>query len=300
MSKRDSISRFNLIIKLLKRKHSAFEAIRDYLEKESFIQMRDFNISKRTFQRDLADIREIFNIDIRYDLVNKVYYIDSNINPEYNDRLLEAFDTYNLLNMAESLSDIVFLERRQTQGTEHLYGLLHAIRNQVKITFIYVKFWDEKPTQRNVNPLALKEFRNRWYLMAVDRDDNQIKSFGLDRMSDLGITREKFKMPGNFDTHRHFRYCFGIVSPNHKEPTELVLSFTPFEGKYIKTLPLHQTQEILIDNKKEVRIKLTIFITHDLLMEILSFGDSVQVIHPPELVEEIVATYKSALKQYKA
>jgi len=287
MTKRESISRYNLIIKLLKRKSCTFEEIADYLSRESEIQDYDFNIS-----------RTIYSIDIRYDFIRKVYYMDFDQSPEFNDRLFEAFDTFNALNIRDSLSEIIHLEKRRPQGTENLYGLMHAIRQRKQIAFVHHKFWDDKPTLRNLEPFALKEFRNRWYLMGRDLGDNQIKSFALDRLTDLEITRYRFDMPDDFDMQQHFKYCFGIISPNNNEPRDIILSFTPLQGKYIKTLPLHESQEILVDNNKEVRIKITVFITHDLLMEILSFGDSVMVVEPPALVDEIVETYKSALRQY--
>ncbi|TVQ12030.1 MAG: WYL domain-containing protein [Bacteroidetes bacterium] len=299
MTKRESITRYNLIINKVKRTPCSFEDISDYLEKESEIQAYDFSVSKRTFQRDLNDIRSIYNIDIRYDYSRKVYYVDLDQSSEINERLLEAFDTFNALNVRENLADYIHLEKRRPQGTENLYGLLHAIRNCIEISFVHHKFWEDNPTVRTVQPYALKEFRNRWYIMGKDMLDNQIKSFALDRLTELDITRKKFGSAKDFDMHKHFKYCFGIISPNNTKPEEIILSFTPLQGKYIKTLPLHESQEVLLENEKEFRIKLTLFITHDLLMEILSFGDSVEVIEPPHLVDEIVSTYKSALKQYK-
>lgn len=300
MSKRESISRCNLIIKLLKKKSCTFEEISTYLKQESELQSYNFNVSKRTFQRDLADIRSIYNIDIKFDFEKKVYYMDFDHSPEFNERLFESFDIFNALNISDSLSDLIHLEKRRPQGTENLYGLLHAIRNRFQISFIHLKFWDDVPTVREVNPYALKEFRNRWYLMGLDKSDQKIKSFALDRLYDLSINpKQKFGKPSDFDMHKHFKYCFGIISPNNNTPCQIVLSFTPLQGKYIKSLPLHESQEILLDNESELKIRLTLFITHDLLMEILSFGDSVKVLEPPHLVEEIISTYKSALKQYK-
>ncbi len=299
MTKRESITRHNLIINKVKRTPCSFEEISRYLQYESEIQAYDFTISKRTFQRDLNDIRSIYNIDIQFDSRRKVYRVELDQSSEINERLLEAFDTFNALNVRENLADYIHLEKRRPQGTENLYGLLHAIRNRLQISFVHHKFWDDNPTVREVQPYALKEFRNRWYIMGKNLGDNKIKSFALDRLRDLDITKKKFGPPSEFDMHKHFKYCFGIISPNNQQPEEIILSFTPLQGKYIKTLPLHETQEILIDNKKEFRIKVTLFITYDLLMEILSFGDSVEVIHPPALVEEIVSTYRSALKQYE-
>ncbi len=298
MSKRESISRYNLIIKKLRKQPATFSTIDEYLAFESEIQEYNFRVSKRTFQRDLEDIRSIFNIDIQYDFSRKIYFIDTDDQPEVNDRILEAFDTFNALNITDRLSNYIHFEKRRPQGTEHLYGLLHAIKNQFQITFTYQKYWDDEVSCRIAEPLALKEFKNRWYIIANDLKDNRIKSFALDRLINLDITKKHFQFPVEFNVTEHFRFCFGIVSPNEHEPQEVILSFNAFQGKYIKSLPLHESQEIIVDSKEELLIKLKLFVTHDFLMEILSFGDNVKVIKPESLIEEVKSTCLNVVNLY--
>ena len=128
--------------------------------------------------------------------------------------------------------------------------------------------------------------------------DNRRKSFALDRLSNLEITKQGFKFPDDFDVNQHFKYCFGIFNPRDLKPEEIELSFEPSQGKYIKTLPLHESQQILIDNDSELRIKLQVFITHDFLMELLSYGATVKVIEPQSLIQDLKSTYQAALGQY--
>ncbi|MBP8904281.1 MAG: WYL domain-containing protein [Paludibacteraceae bacterium] len=298
MSKRESIARYNLIIKKLRKQPADFEQISTYLSLESELQEYNFNVSKRTFQRDLDDIRSLYNIDIVYDFSRKVYFIDLEEQPELNERILEAFDTFNALNITDRLSNYIHFEKRRPQGTENLYGLLHAIKNKVQISFSYKKFWEDEMSQRTAEPYALKEFKNRWYVLANDLKDNKVKSFALDRLTELEITRKKFQLPIDFDVNEHYKYCFGIISPNEHQPQEVILSFDPFQGKYIKTLPLHESQVILKDHEEELLIKLTLFLTHDFLMEILSYGDNVKVIQPESLIEDLKTSYENALKLY--
>lgn len=298
MSKRESITRYHLIIKKLRKQPATFKEISDYLSFESELQENNFNVSKRTFKRDLEDISSLYNIDIVYDFSRKVYFIDFDEQPEVNERILEAFDTFNALNISDRLSNFIHFEKRRPQGTENLYGLLHAIKNKVQISFSYQKFWEAEITQRIAEPYALKEFKNRWYVLANDLKDKKVKSFALDRLSELEITKKKFQLPNDFIVNEHFKYCFGIISPNEHKPQEVILSFDPFQGKYIKTLPLHESQVILKDNEDELLIKLTLFVTHDFFMEILSFGDNVKVIQPVSLIAEIKIAYENALKLY--
>lgn len=305
MSKRGYISRYLLILKKLKVKpYSTYEELQNYIENQfDFLQMQDdtlnIGFSKRTLQRDLKEIRNVFGIDIEYSKTNKGYYISQSETENMNfQRMIEAFDMFNSLNLAQDLTPFIHLEKRRPQGTENLYGLLHAIKNKLKIKFTYQKFWEEEVSQRLVEPYALKEFKNRWYILAKDSKDNNIKSFALDRLTNLEITTQHYQYPDNYSIEQNYRYCFGIISPNGSEPQDIILSFDPFQGKYIKTLPLNETQEVLVDNDQETRIKLKLCLTHDLVMELLSFGDNMKVIEPKSLADEIKQAHKNAYKQY--
>ncbi len=305
MSKRGYISRYLLILKKLKVKpYSTYEELQTYIENQfDFLQMQDdtlnIGFSKRTLQRDLKEIRNVFGIDIEYSKSNKGYYISQSETENMNfQRMIEAFDMFNSLNLAQDLTPFIHLEKRRPQGTENLYGLLHAIKNKLKIKFTYQKFWEDELSQRLVEPYALKEFKNRWYILAKDSKDKNIKSFALDRLTNLEITTQHYQYPDNYSIEQSYRYCFGIISPNGADPQDIILSFDPFQGKYIKTLPLHETQEVLVDNAQETRIKLKLCLTHDLFMELLSFGDNMKVIEPKKLSDEIKEAHKKAYKQY--
>jgi hypothetical protein len=57
------------------------------------------------------------------------------------------------------LSPSVFLEKRKSLGTEHIYGIIHAIQN-LSLEFTHRKHWEDCSTQREVNPLPSKN-RNK-------------------------------------------------------------------------------------------------------------------------------------------
>ena len=305
MSKRGFISRYLLIIKKLKAKpYSTLEELRRYMENQlEYLSDKDDTVeigfSKRTLQRDIKEIRNLFGIDIEYSRKQNGYFINQTEAENMNfNRMMEVFDVFNSLNLARDSTPYIHLEKRQPQGTENLHGLLHAIKNRFTIKFAYQKFWDEKGTVRFVNPYALKEFKNRWYLLAKDNKDGNIKSFGLDRLSQLDITNQKFEYPQNYNPEESYRYYFGIINPDDLEPREIVLSFNSFQGKYIKTLPLHHSQQVLIDNENELRIKLKLCITYDFVMELLSFGAEMQVLQPASLADEIKSTHQKASMLY--
>ncbi|MBN8857235.1 MAG: WYL domain-containing transcriptional regulator [Sphingobacteriales bacterium] len=305
MSKRAYISRYSLTLKKLKAKpYSSYEELRQYIENQlDYLQMQDdalnIGFSRRTLQRDIKEISNLFGVNIEYSKSKKGYFISQDKAENMNfQRMMEAFDIFNSLNLAQDIAPFIHFEKRKPQGTENLHGLVHAIRHKLQIKFTYQKFWEEASSLRVAEPYALKEFKNRWYVMAKDRKDNNIKSFALDRLTNLEITDQTYKYPGNYDIEQNYRYCFGIICPNDEEPADIILSFDPFQGKYIKTLPLHDTQQILIDDDEETRIKLKLCLTHDLFMELLSFGDNMEVIEPKSLADQIKQAHKKAYQLY--
>ena len=298
MSKRDYIIRFLLIIKKLRNSRFAtFHEINEYIEREFELLDEPKNISLRTFQRDLGEIRTIFNIDIQCNNSNQ-YYIEEDENSGFNNRMMEAFDIFNSLSTGQHLAPYVLLEKRCSLGTEYIFGLIHAIKNRLILKITYQKYYEDSITNREVEPYALKEFKGRWYLLSKDNKDDYIKTFALDRIKELEVTKKKYTYPSGMNPNDYFKNCFGIITSDESSLSEIVLSFEPFQGKYIKSYPLHESQRILADNETELRIRLYLYETHDLIMELLSYGDNVTVIEPKSLIAEIKKIYQNALKLY--
>jgi predicted DNA-binding transcriptional regulator YafY len=298
MSVRQTIFRYIHILNRLRKSPATFKEIDLYLIQQSNLQEEKFTVSKRQFLRDIKDIASIFELEIYFDFINGVYRINDEEFSEISRRRMEAFDTFNALKIGENTSDIIHFESRKPLGTENLFGLIHAVKNRLNVKFTYQKFWEDEMTNRNVEPYALKEFKSRWYVLAKDHKDNKIKAFALDRLTNLEITNMPFTFPSDFSVEESYRHCFGIISPSDEELQEIILSFDPIQGKYIKSLPLHQSQQILVDNNAELRVSLKLFITHDLIMELLSFGAEMKVLQPPTLADEIKKALKNAYKQY--
>lgn len=300
MSVSETLMRYQLIISKLKANPASLKEINSILERES--EFRGYNLvrDKRTFSRDLDAIRSLYDIDIEFNFSKGVYEIVPDKQNDKNLRMVEAMDLFNALKISENIADVIHFEKRRPMGSEHLSGLLHAIKNRVQVKFTYQKYWEDELSGRIADPYALKEFKNRWYVLAKDLKDNQIKSFALDRLSELELTQKKFQYPEDFNVNDHYRYCFGIIGPNGHTPTDVILSFDNVQGKYIKSLPLHESQQILIDNGQELQIKLNLYITHDFIMELLSHGESLKILKPDSLIQEIKESLEKALHQYQS
>jgi predicted DNA-binding transcriptional regulator YafY len=300
MPKENYLSRYSHIVKRLERGPATFQDIALYLEKQSEIEDINLVISQRTFQRDIKEIYTMFGYDIQNEQKgDKRYYIaDVPEQKQHSLRLLESYQIMHALQNARGYEKVVLLEKRQSRGIEHFTGLLYAINEKKSLAFEYTKFQDDIVTKRVVHPLALKEAQGRWYLIAVDTKDNRLKTFGLDRMDGIDIHKTSFKAKYQYDLNEYFRHAFGINTESQTEPATVRLSFNYEQGQYIKSFPLHESQQILVDNENGVEVKLTIYITWDFVKELLSFGPNMKVLYPISLKNELKALLTKTLKLY--
>jgi len=273
-----------------KPKGANFKEILKHLEelyyKESF--SNDLASSQKTFKRDLELLLEL-GIEIKFKRSTMTYQI---INDSFSENSQTIFDNLLLVNaykQAENNSEIMIFEKRQASGLHNLEGLIFAIKNSKVTTFNYTKHWEGISTKRVLEPYALKEFKNRWYLLAneVDGKDFFIKTFGLDRISELQIPGKIFKkQETNIDDL--FKNSFGIISTLDLKPETIVLSFDYEQGKFVKSLPIHHSQKILIDTDSEYRIELTLAPTYDFYQELLTHTGRMTIISPKNVKEKYV------------
>ncbi|MGQ1911807.1 helix-turn-helix transcriptional regulator [Marinifilum sp. RC60d5] len=287
MANTDMTIRHRLIINKIRRGTCTLKDISKHLENESKIYGYDLTVSSRTLKRDMDAIASTYNIEIVCNKSDNTYYIESDQNDYEGERILEALDVFNALNISDNLKEYIQFDKRAVGGTEYLQELLSAIKTKKQVSFLYQKYWDDKPLERTVAPYALKEFANRWYLLGHEIGDTVFKTFALDRFQSLKTSRFKYNRNKYFDLNDFFKDAFGIITPKGLEAEEIILSFVPHQGKYIKSLPLHNSQQIIADNDDELRISLKILPSFDFKKEILSYGALVKVIKPESLKKEI-------------
>lgn len=286
--------RQQLILNKLRRGNFTFDEIAYYLTIESDIQGLDLTLSKRTLQRDINSISSVYNVEIIFDRSINKYRIENDDASELQQRLLETIDLYNALSVKEKLSDSLIFETRNPLGTQFIGAVLLAIKKQKQLKFEYHKYWKDSSEQRIVEPSALKEHKQRWYIVGNDVHLKQPRIFGLDRIKDLEVTKVDFIL-NKLNVHKMFENCFGIISPNNELPIEIELTFNSFQAKYIKSLPLHHSQQIIKEDNERVVFKLFLVPTFDFKMELLSFGSNLITIKPKSLKTEIIQELQKSL-----
>ena len=301
MSQQATIKRYSLILeKIRSNQKPTFDEI------QTFLDDNGFEISKRTLQRDIEQIRNEFGVEILYSKQTNGYEIDE-VHSLHVDSFLNFLDLVttagiladSLREAKNSLQYISFDGSEKLQGVFHLSVLLQAIRFNRMVGFSYKKFYDEEEKKHQLKPYFLKSYQNRWYLMGKFETTDDYRTFGLDRITNLKMTTEKFIRSKKENPEELFSNIIGLNYANGNGVEEVILSFTPFQGKYVKTLPLHHSQKILVDTDEELRISLHVIPNFELTQKILMQANQVKVISPELYREEIMGIIKRMLKKHQ-
>jgi predicted DNA-binding transcriptional regulator YafY len=295
MAKREFIQRHLLIIRRLKTKPSSFEELKRYLLQQQEITDDNFDISKRTFQRDLKDICSIYGITVSFNKRENWYEITEEDEEKPFERIIEAFETVNALNYSEQVSKNLFLEKRNGKGTEYMHGLLYAIENHFEVKILHHSFEKEIIGTRLLQPIAIKESQNRWYLVCMDAEIKEIRNFALDRILNLELSTTKFK-PIEFDTITYYKNAFGVEC--YEPATKITIIANAYQALYIKSLPLHSSQIIIQEDEDFCTFEYFMHPTKDIMMELMRFGENLEVTKPIALREEIKKRIHQMVKLY--
>ena len=266
-----------------------------------------YNTSKKLhyYSKDTPQIFPSINLN-NQEITALIFYLrtiseykDYELFTEITTAIEKVLESSNItLNTKNTLLSTKIIETESSvrpKGTEWIVGIANAIIDCNIIEFSYKKFSGESQT-RVLKPLLLKEDKHFWYVIGFLEGKEKPTTFALDRMKNLIILNEYFE-PIKLDSEEYFKYSMGITVPEDP-PVEIVLSFTKEQGAYIKALPLHPSQKILIDSKEELKINIYVKPSFELFSKILSYGDSVVVVSPPNIVNELKRRLKKSLEKY--
>lgn len=292
--------RYILIIQKLsgKRKYIPADELISYLNLQMELRGYEVGLSIRTLQRDIKDIAEMFDVEIK-NYRGYGYYVDER--SEETDiryqELLMNFDLLTSMNQNSQSVGFILPEHHRPKGSDSIPILISAIKEQRFVEFEYILVRKgNKLISKSVKPHFLKESLGLWYLLALDEHDT-LKAYGIDRMQNINVADKTFKRDETINPDELFKHSYGIWDDPSMPVEEIELSYSSLDGKFIKTTPLHSSQKIIIDNDTEFRISLRLRITNDFVMAFLSRSASLTVIKPPSLRARIREIYKEAIER---
>ena len=283
---------------------------RGYCYEDPSYSINDVNLSD-------SDLKSL-----RFAALTLVQFQDVPVFRQYQEAIGKIFDRVSFVEGAGGGSVSPFVQFEQapkTLGTEYFEPLLEALEHSLEIEIRYRKFstgtaqWvaDDALPSRTIAPYLLKEYRNRWYLIAKEQSNNSssnndgyssIKTFAFDRIAALSLTATKFKRDVKFDSARYFNHSIGITA-GLEEAATVTFEAAPLLAHYLKTQPLHHSQKPAAPIKGSGALgwqsfQIQVHLTYELQQIFLGFGADVRVLSPETFALQIRSALETAASHY--
>lgn len=228
-------------------------------------------------------------------------YKDYPIFGEISRAMKKVFKSSNISSEIQDLFEsetwIETEEHELIKGIELIPEILDAIHKKKIIKIEYQKFEDCKSKIHIIEPILLKEDRKMWYIIGFHCKHRNLTTYALDRIIQLKLTDDSFK-PQQFSSNEYFKHSFGITVSN-QTPIKVLISFSPNQAHYIRTLKIHPTQIIENNDIENFTISVNVKPSYEFFSKILSFGKDATIISPPNIRDEFEEIFKQALNNYK-
>ena len=257
-------------------------------------------IPRRTFNNWKNAAEEMFGLVIMCDKHDDCYYIENRDDLEeggFQRWLLNTMSVNNTLLENKALSGRILLENIPS-GQAFLATVMEAMKKSKLLEITYKGYWSEHEHTFPVAPYCVKLFRQRWYLVGNSINEDIIRIYALDRFLEAHLSDKAFKYPKQFDPEKYFRHCFGIIHDEECPLETVKLKVSSDQANYMRSLPMHHSQEEIECNDDYSIFSLNLRPTFDFQQELLWNGDAVEVLEPLWLRKEMTDIVKRMWNNY--
>jgi predicted DNA-binding transcriptional regulator YafY len=187
----------------------------------------------------------------------------------------------SLRDSANAVEEVVAVEPGPwvvSTSAESLIRLCTAIRTRHTVAFRYESH-DHVASHREVEPYGIVHIDGRWYLVGQCRLRDALRTFRLDRVSELEVSPELFYRPSDFDAKAHLLKSMPFVDAGFTVEVALDL---PIE-KARSHFALHRV--MMEDENGRTILRCARGNLEPFAAMLLTLGCSIVVRQPPELRE---------------
>ena len=173
--------------------------------------------------------------------------------------------------------------RKVNERTFRLVATATLERKQLR--FGYRARSTDEATMRTVHPQRLVHYRDNWYLDAFDETREALRSFALDRMSELQLLEKATRDLSEAELDAVLTQGYGIFSGAARNSATIVFSAHAARWAAEERWHIDQVGKFLRDGRFELKVPYSN--GRELLMDVLRYGPDAEITAPIALREQM-------------
>jgi predicted DNA-binding transcriptional regulator YafY len=318
---KNAFKRYKVIDMLLRNRMRRFPTLAEITE--ICIEKLDLkDLSTETIRKDMEHMRESqpngFEAPIKYHPTNRGYYytdpdysidkislsaddvdtlkesIDliksiggSRVSEKFNNAIEKILSTV-LEEFPEGDSKQVFLQTMlppKSRGFEHFDLFYYACRKKIPVSIIHYNYQKRIFNSLTIHPILIKEFENKWYIIAYSENHSEVRTFGLDRIFDPLLLKKKFINVEKNVLEKATSSYYGVLPIANQEKQTIKISISDLVTNYFEAYPIHESQQISKEPNGFSIISFYLIPTMELTRLFLSYGKDIKIIEPSWLID---------------
>jgi len=295
--------------------------------------MNEFEINRRTVQRDIAVLTEAFAVEEgeRTSGNEKTFKLKAGMRTEtlkltlsemlalYMGRNMFAFTKGTELKGAmDSLYDklqarlcarnaevksalpkklycTAGFPKKYRASADVLNDLLSGLIDERKVEIVYASPGQE-PYKDVVHPYTLVVHNHALYLIAYSEQAQAKRMYAVERLRKAKWLREQsFEYPAKYDPSRELDPAFGITTGY--PATRVRLLFSADAAPYIAARQWHKSMHMKKRRGGRLEVSMKVSPGEELVHWLTGYGDGVKVLAPKQIRDEVRGRHRAALRQ---
>ena len=284
---------------------------------------KEFDVSKRTVERDIEFLRDRYEAPIEYDhskcgyaytqetfFLKSLFLTDEELfsaavfekalqqyrNTPIEGRLKAVFGkliellpddavSVNTMWLGDSLT---FIPEPSPEISPEIFdAVFSGVKARRAIRFQYRSLTQTEPTTRMCEPYHIVCQRGAWYVIGRCTDKNEERIFSFSRMSEIEVLKDwAFELPTGFTVEQYIDKNVGVWL-NRREPFTVRLLFSASVSVFAEEHIWNEEQTVLVHEDKSVEVSFKTTQFEEIKRFVLGQGATVQVLEPPELVQAV-------------
>jgi predicted DNA-binding transcriptional regulator YafY len=136
------------------------------------------------------------------------------------------------------------------------------------------------------------------YMIGFDETVSAMRTYKVERIRSSTLTGDRYQIPDDFDPDRWLAHSWGIWSSDTTATVDVRLRFEASVAHRVREAVWHRSQQVTELPDGRVELTVTVAGIVEIRPWILSWGDGVEVLAPPELREAVATSLRGAAARY--
>ena len=185
----------------------------------------------------------------------------------------------------------------RTERPEYFEAVASATIRRRRLKIAYHARSSDEITEREISPQRLVHYRDNWYLDGWCHMRNGLRSFSVDSIRGATVLDRKAKTVGEKVLNEVLESSYGIFSG--KADKRAKLRFTSKQARWVASEQWHPEQVSLFMKDGSYLLEFPYHNDGELVMDILRYGDDIEVVGPATLRRKVRQRLEAAAAQYR-